>query len=453
MLALLSPQIFLLYIGTHVTKFIVSAQWQFSVNWVEIEKVIFQWREVKDMETSLARAHHQVVLARQPIVNTHLAPMGYELLYRKNSAALSAEIADDVAATAQVVAASLLELGMLNLVGDKKAFINFPRAYLLSPSGVPIDPEMVVVEVLENAVFDAVLLAALRRWVKAGYSIALDDFVFDTKLVPFVELADYIKLDIMALGKDEFHRQVDALRGFDVEIIAEKVETWEEFQFCRLLDVNYFQGYFFEKPELVVSKSSKVNSMTLLRLMAVMLNTSELEVAELERLIGQDAGLVHKLLRFLNSPVTGLMASVDSLRLAITLIGMEKLKSLVNLLLMSEMTGDRHVLLQSIMLRAKHAELIAKHRAYGNEDKYFLAGMLSMIDVCVGMQLEKVLSELPLPNEFINAIIHRSGRVGQTLNLIEEYRSNGIAEGSEQAELYETYLDAIQWTDSFIASV
>ncbi|GAA0828337.1 HDOD domain-containing protein [Marinomonas arenicola] len=453
MLALLSPQIFLLYIGTHVTKFIVSAQWQFSVNWVQIKKVIFQRSEVKDMDTSLDKTHHQVVLARQPIVNTSLAPMGYELLYRKNSDALYAEVIDEVGATAQVVAASLLELGMLNLVGDKKAFINFPRAYLLNPNGVPIDPNVVVIEVLENAQFDPVLLAALRRWKKAGYTIALDDFVFDIKLVPFIELADYIKLDIMALGQDAFHRQVEALRGFKVEIIAEKVETWEEYQFCRLLDIKYLQGYFFEKPELMASKSSRVNSMTLLRLMAAMLNSSEMDVAELERLIGQDAGLVHKLLRFLNSPVTGLMASVDSLRLAITLIGMEKLKSLVNLLLMSEMTGDRHVLLQSIMIRAKHAELLARRRAYDNEDKYFLAGMLSMIDVCVGIRLDKALSELPLPHEFINAIVHRSGRVGQTLNQVEQYRRDHAVESSEQNELYETYLDAIKWSDGFISCV
>ncbi len=401
------------------------------------------------MESLKSQTHNTVVLARQPIVNASLAPMGYELLYRKSSDALTAEITDGVAATAQVIAASLFEIGMANLVGAKKAFINFPRTYLLNPSGVPIDRKSVVIEVLEDAIYDPALLASLRRWVKAGYSIALDDFVFDVKMVPFIELSDYVKLDILALGQDGFFQQIEALRGFNVEIIAEKVETWEEYQFCRLLGVNYFQGYFFEKPEIVSSKSSKVNSMTLLQLMAALLNTSKMEVDELERLISQDVGLVHKLLRFLNSPITGLVASVDSIHLAITLIGMDQLKALVNLLLMSEMTGSRHVLLQNIMIRAKHVELLAKRRGYENADKYFLAGMLSMIDVCVGMSLDEVLSKLPLPGEFINAIVHRSGRVGNTLDLVASYGTGQKLENSD--ELYETYLGAIGWADEFVA--
>ncbi|WP_133013151.1 EAL and HDOD domain-containing protein [Marinomonas flavescens] len=406
------------------------------------------------MDSPLDQIHSTVVLARQPIVDTTLAPMGYELLYRKSNDALDAEFPDAVGATAQVIAASLFELGLSNLVGTKKAFINFSRAYLLNPSGVPLDPKTVVIEVLEDSGFDPILLAALRRWKKAGYTLALDDFVFDIKSVPFIELADYIKLDMLALGQDGFYQQVEALRGFDIKIVAEKVETWEEYQFCRLLGVECFQGYFFEKPEIISSKSSKVNSMTLLQLMAALLQTSNQSVDELERLVSQDAGLVHKLLRFLNSPITGLVASIDTVRLAITLIGTEKLKALINLLLMSEMTGDRHVLLQSIMIRAKHAELLAKHRGYDNADKYFLAGMLSMMGVCVGAQLDEVLSELPLPNEFINAIVHRSGRVGKTLDLVEHYGSEQKAiDNEDQNDLSQTYLGAIKWADDFVTYI
>ncbi|WP_409418678.1 EAL and HDOD domain-containing protein [Marinomonas sp. RS-M-Aa-14] len=406
------------------------------------------------MAENLLSAHSNVALARQPIVDSRLAVMGYELLYRKNAVAAQADVIDDVGATAQVMATSLFELGMENLVGTSKAFINFPRAYLLSPSGMPINKENIVIEVQENAGFDAVLLSSLRRWVQAGCSIALDDFHFHSKFTPFLELADYIKLDVQALGKDDFHKQIEALRGFDVNIIAEKVETWEDYQFCRLLGIEYFQGYFFEKPELIVSKTSKVNSMTLLQLMSSLLNASTLSVDELERIVSQDAGLVHKLLRYLNSPVTGLVASVDSVRLAIMLIGVEKLKSLTNLLLMSEMVGDRHVLLEQIMIRAKHAELFAQSRGYNNQDKYFLAGMLSMIDVCTGMQLDEVLGELPLPSEFINAIVHRSGRVGNALDLVEHY-GNGhtIKNPQDLDDLKKTYLDAIKWTDEFLVAV
>lgn len=403
------------------------------------------------MAENFLSAHSTVSLARQPIVDSRLAVMGYELFYRKNAVAIQADVIDEVGATAQVISASLFELGMDNLVGANKAFINFPRAYLLSPSGMSFDKDNVVIEVLENAGYDAILLSSLRRWVNAGYSIALDDFVFHSKLTPFVELADYIKLDILALGHEGFRQQLELLKGFKAQVIAEKVETWEDYQFCRLLGVEYFQGYFFEKPELVSSKASKVNSMTLLQLMSSLLNTSTLSMDDLEGIVSQDAGLVHKLLRYLNSPVTGLVASVDSVRLAIMLIGAEKLKALTNLLLMSEMVGDRHVLLEQIMVRAKHAELFAQSRGYNNQDKYFLAGMLSMIDVCTGMQLEEVLGELPLPNEFINAIVHRSGRVGNALDLVEHY-SNGhtIKNAQDLEDLKKTYFSAIKWADEFL---
>ncbi|MBD5772536.1 EAL and HDOD domain-containing protein [Marinomonas colpomeniae] len=406
------------------------------------------------MTENILSMHSNVALARQPIVDSRLAVVGYELLYRGSESATQADVVDEVGATAQVISASLFELGMENIVGTNKAFINFPRTYLLSPNGIPINKDNVVIEVLENAGFDALLLSSLRRWVAAGYSIALDDFVFETKLTPFVELADYIKLDILALGHDGFHQQVDALRGFDVKIIAEKVEAWEDYQFCRLLGVEYFQGYFFERPEVMTSKTSNVNSLTLLQLMSSLLNTSSLSVDELERIVSQDAGLVHKLLRYLNSPLTGLVASVDSVRLAIMLIGADRLKSLTNILLMSEMVGDKHVLLEQIMVRAKHAEFFALRRGYNNQDKYFLAGMLSMMDVCTGMKLDVVLGELPLPNEFINAIVHRSGRVGQTLDLVEHYSHNQeIEERQNLVDLKDTYLNAIKWVDDFLIAV
>lgn len=406
------------------------------------------------MTDNIFSAHSNIALARQPIVDSRLAVMGYELLYRRNAGAIHADVIDGVGATAQVISASLFEFGMENIVGSNKAFINFPRTYLLSSNDMPINKDNVVIEVLEDAGFDAVLLSSLRRLVKAGCSIALDDFVFESKLTPFVELADYIKLDVLALGHDDLHKQVDALRGFDVKIIAEKVETWEDYQFCRLLGIEYFQGYFFEKPEIITSKASKVNSITLLQLMSSLLNTSSLSVDELERIVSQDAGLVHKLLRYLNSPSTGLVASVDSVRLAIMLIGVDHLKYLTNILLMSEMVGDKHVLLEQIMLRAKHAELFAEGRGYNNQDKYFLAGMLSMMDVCTGMKLDEVLGELPLPNEFINAIVHRSGRVGNTLDLVENYANKHTIKNQQDFDdLKTTYLAGIKWVDEFLLSV
>lgn len=394
------------------------------------------------------------MIARQPIVDNSLATFAYELLYRREVTALEANVIDPVGATAQVVSSCLMDIGLHNLIGSGKAFINFPRSYLVNPSGVPLPREHTVIEVLEDAGFDAVLLAALRRWVKAGFVLALDDFVFEPKLTPFVELATYVKLDIQAMSQEAFCEQVDMLKPFGVKIIAEKIETWEEFHFARLLDIDFYQGYFFERPEPVSGKASKVNHMTLLQLMASLLRADEISVSELEKIVCQDVGLVHKLLRYLNSPITGLVAAVDSVRLAIMLIGVERLKSLTNLLLMSEMTSDREVLLEQILVRAKHAELFAKARGYASEDRYFLAGMLSMIDVVMGANLDEVLAELPLPNDFIDAIIGRTGRVGQVLDLVEDYEKHRIISNVSDSEtLTVAYVDAVKWAREFTQSI
>ncbi len=150
----------------------------------------------------------------------------------------------------------------------------------------------------------------------------------------------------------------------------------------------------------------------------------------------------------------GLVASVDSLRLAIMLIGTEQLKSITNLLLMSEMTADREVLQAQVLLRAKHAELFAQSQQYANQELYFLAGMLSMIDVCVGVDLEDILSELPLPLEFTGAILERSGRVGYTLDLIEAYEKNRPIKSEEDMKtLAQTYAEAVKWVEGFRAAV
>ncbi|RDL42815.1 diguanylate phosphodiesterase [Marinomonas piezotolerans] len=394
--------------------------------------------------------YHNVAIARQPIIDNKLSTVAYELLYRRDAQAAEADVYDQVGATAQVITTSLLDLGLHNLVGTGKAFVNFPRGYLINPSGVPLPKEHTVIEVLESAGFDAVLLASLRRWRNAGYSLALDDFVFEPKLAPFVEIADYVKLDILALGKEAFHKQVELLKPFKVKLIAEKVETWEDYHFAKLLDVDYYQGYFFEKPEAISKKASRVNQLTLLQLMAAMMKADDLSIGELEAIVSQDIGLVHKLLRYLNSPMTGLMASVDSLKLAIMLIGVDQLKSITNLLLMSEMTADREVLQMQVLLRAKHAELFAKERGYANEDRYFLAAMLSLIDVCVGVELDSILSELPLPIEFTRSIIERSGRIGHTLDLIEAYEKHRPIKSPTDVQLLaDTYTEAVKWVDSF----
>jgi EAL and modified HD-GYP domain-containing signal transduction protein len=191
-----------------------------------------------------------VFVGRQPIFDRHLDVVAYELLFRSGCTNW-ADIADGEYATSQVIHNVFMEIGLESLVGSKRAFINLTRDFILHHDTAMFPTDRVVLEILEDIVVDAELIAAVRALSHQGYTIALDDFVFHEHLRPLVEVADIIKVDVLALDRPALWQNVASLAQYDVELLAEKVETRDDLACCWELGFDYFQGYFLCEPDIV----------------------------------------------------------------------------------------------------------------------------------------------------------------------------------------------------------
>src|SRR5215831_17894051 len=200
-----------------------------------------------------------------------MAVLGYELLFR-DSEADYASFSDGDQATAEVILNTFMDIGLQEVVGQELAFINFGRNLIMGNYCESLPRERVVLELLESVEPDDVLLKRLAQLKSAGYRIALDDFVYADPFCRLLESVHFVKLDMMACDEAMIQRSVSALKEFPVKLIAEKVETREQFQFCQELGFDYFQGYFFCRPQLVESRRLPVNRLATIRLITKLNN-------------------------------------------------------------------------------------------------------------------------------------------------------------------------------------
>ncbi|MEC4675046.1 MAG: EAL domain-containing protein [Nitrospirota bacterium] len=247
-------------------------------------------------------------VGRQPIYERSLKVFGYELLFR-NSQVNKASFTDGDAATAQVMLNTFIEIGLDHIVDQHLAFINLTRDFVLGNFCMALPKNRVVLEVIENLDVDQELIDALRRLSNLGYRIALDDFVYHESLKPLVELADIIKVDVLELDRASIEKHVGILRQYPVKLLAEKVETYEDFEFCRELGFDYFQGYFFCKPNVIAGKPLSANRMALLAQM----HDPALKTCEHERILNEDLSLSPQALRYMNSIILVMTKQEDSI--------------------------------------------------------------------------------------------------------------------------------------------
>ncbi len=395
-------------------------------------------------------------VGRQPIYAADDTVFAYELLYR-NSKENWADIDDDNHATAELLSNVFTSIGLDTLVGDRRAFINMPREFLLGEYPLPEIKQQVVIEILEHVKPDADVLDALRSLKQQGYTLALDDYVFEEHLEPFLELADIIKIDIMASGVDTLADRVSELARYKVELLAEKVETEDEVRICRELGFAYFQGYYFAKPKVVSGKKITGNQLATMQLVSE-LNRADVTVDELTDLTQQDIAISYKLLRYVNSAMYSFNREIDSIRDAIVVLGMNTLVKLVNMVAIGSMGGVNGDDYRSAMFRARMCERLAI--ATGKKDEsasYFLVGLFSSLDRLLGVPMEEVLVMLPLADDIKMAISDHSGRYGEILAAVLAYELDdfdNLADSSlDPQQVIDCYVEAIAWADESSALV
>jgi EAL and modified HD-GYP domain-containing signal transduction protein len=394
-------------------------------------------------------------VGRQPIFDRDLEVRGYELLYR-NSAVNQATFTNPSQAASETIVNAFLEIGIDRLVGATRAWLNLTRGVFLSDACRALPKDQVVLEVLESVAVDDQLLAKLRELRSDGYRIALDDFVYRPELEPLVRIAHVIKLDILGRGPDDIEEAVARLRPMSVELLAEKVETAVELDFCHKLGFDFFQGYFLSRPHIVKRRSMAGSRLAVLRLLAK-LQDPDAKLSELEAAIASDVGLSYRLLRYLNSARFANRRKIDSIRQAIVLLGLGQVRGWVSLLALAGLDDKPRELMVTAMVRARMCELLAEAARVPRPDTHFAAGMFSLLDALMECPMQEVLAELPLSDEINQALLEGKGALGESLASVLAYERGAWDDvdcpGLEEAAIREAYLRAIEWADGLASTL
>lgn len=362
-------------------------------------------------------------IARQPIFNRSMKVYGYELLYRDSETACVFENATAKKATATVLG-GLFELGIHRISDDKKSFINFDYDFLMSDTIELIEADKLVVEVLEDVQVDEALLARLEVLKKKGYWIALDDFVEDYDAFPLVPLSDIIKYDLKITPLHTIRKEVcRALREGKI-LLAEKVETKEEYENAKKIGFTLFQGFFFEKPVIIgKSDNKKLIKMNYIKLINE-LSKPEPSFTELAKVMQTDVNLSYRLLRVIRqNDQDDDDDLIFSIKRYLIFMGFRRIERWINILMLQELATDKPLELTRLSLVRSHfAGLLAERsslRSRYNE----IHGMLlfSTLDAILDQPMEEALDQITLTEDMKDALLFRKGALSPVLELVYSY--------------------------------
>src|SRR3984885_1746787 len=340
-----------------------------------------------------------VLVARQAIFDRDRRVHGYELLFRSDAGRNEFDGTEAGLATQQVLANSLLVIGLENLVGTKKAFVNFGRGPLLQGWHASLPRENTVIEVLETVEPDAEVLEACRKLREEGYQIALDDFVFRPGYEALLDVADLLKIEIQSLPRPEQKLLVRSSKARGLQVLAEKVETYEEFEWAKQAGYDYFQGYFFARPVIVRGRKIPPAKIHCLRLLQEM-QRQELDFERLEMMILEDVSLSYQLLRYVNSPLFAHPRNIRSIRQALLFFGETELRKWIVLATLARTAEDKpSELIRHSLVRARFCESVARLAKKGLEQSAFLTGLFSLLYALIDRPLEETLSGMCLAPE------------------------------------------------------
>jgi EAL and modified HD-GYP domain-containing signal transduction protein len=390
------------------------------------------------------------IVARQAIFDIDLNVYAYELLFRSHNKQTDSGVIDSFGdeATSRVINHTFMELGIERVIGNHLAFVNLTRSFILTDDPLPFAQDRVVLEILEDIVADDELIVATQKLVDQGYIIALDDFIFNESLRPLVELAQIIKIDLLAFSEQALKEQVALLKKENVKLLAEKVETQEQFQLCKKLGFDYFQGYFFSRPTIIEGQAIPDSQLNLLSIITKLQNP-DVEIDDVEQLISQDVGLTYKLLRLLNSAAIGLPREIESIKQALIVLGLKAIRTWTTLIALNNIKCAPPELMANTLIRAKMCEQLASHYNCSAEAG-FLVGLFSTIDAMLSHPMDELLKALPLNNDIKQALSGGLGNLGELLKTVIQYE-HGLWDEVDTAQvsleqLGNHYINATEWT-------
>ncbi|MFT6413724.1 MAG: EAL and modified HD-GYP domain-containing signal transduction protein [Glaciecola sp.] len=360
--------------------------------------------------------------ARQPILDRHKSLFGYELLFRTSLDNVFPDV-DQEKATSKMIEVLQFDLGMDRISEGKLAFINFTEKTLLGGYAELLPKKKIVVEILETAKPTKSLFLALQKLHNKGYILALDDFVHNERWIPFYRLIDIIKIDYLESTMEETRNTITAARKYPhIKLLAEKVETNKQFKEALNLGFDYFQGYFFSRPE-VIKSISLTPAQTSIAGILNKVTAEDPNFDEITQLFELDVTLSFKLLRYTQSAVFKRRNPIKTIKQAVLMLGKTELERFVGLLFAAQFSGDKpQELIRLSMQRAKFCELLAPHCKQRNKaSSAFLTGMLSLVDAMLDADLNSIISDLPLSQDIKLSLTHKQGWLADCIALCLDF--------------------------------
>lgn len=400
--------------------------------------------------------------ARQPILDIEKRVFGYELLFRSSIENFFPDV-DEEMATSKMIEGLQFDLGLDKISSGKLAFINFTEKSILNAYPNMLPKNQIVVEVLESVKPSKAVFVELQKLAIEGYIIALDDFIHSQQWEPFYSLCQIIKIDLCAINDEQLQDILNIKRKFPhIKLLAEKVETYDEFQKYKELGFELFQGYFFSKPE-VIKSVSLTGSQSILTSLLSEITKPDPNFAQISKLFELDVALSFKLLRYTQSPIFRRRNKIENIKQAVILLGKNELERFIMLLFAAVFgEGKPPELIKLSIHRAKFCEQFAEQGNFSGElSSAFLVGMLSLLDAMLDSELEEPINKMPLSDNIKQALIKDKGRLADFVNICKSFESGDFAKMEavskemdvEYTKMLEIYESAGEWAQERLSAM
>jgi EAL and modified HD-GYP domain-containing signal transduction protein len=396
-------------------------------------------------------------IARQPIFDRDMNVYGYELLYRMSEQACCYGSTTYENSTATVLG-GLFELGLERIVGNKKAFVNFDYKFLLSDAIELINPKTLVIEVLENVEVDDLLLKRIEELNKKGYKIALDDFSENLQSYPIVPIANIIKYDILITPLDKIEADVKDAIAKNKVVLAEKIETEQEYIKAKKMGFHLFQGYFFSKPQIIGGLRTRKTANTVYQRIMSELHSEEPSYQRLTDIVATDINMAYRVMR-----ASGNESNKKTIKGALVKMGLRELERWVNVLMLQELSDNKpQELIKMSLVRSKFGELIAAHSKFSKRRyEISLMCLFSILDAMLDQTMEIALDGVDVSSDVKEVLIYHKGNLKPIYEMVIGYEqgTNILSNQKfvqievDQSKLFTWYLEAIAWAEDVMCSI
>lgn len=402
-------------------------------------------------------------IGRQPILDRKQEIFGYELLFRAAGDHTTAQFDSHSQASASVIASALSDFGFQEVLGDKMGFLNVSHSVLVSEILELLPIEQSILEILETIELDENVRLRCQELKRLGFRIALDDHIYQPQHSPFYKMIDIVKVDILATDPLELPDIVAGLRKYPITLLAERVETFDQFEMCVQYGFELFQGYFFERPVILDRKRIDPSGLAMMKLLQQL--NEDWDINEVEETFRENPSLTFNLLKLVNSVMVGMREKIKNLRHAIMILGINHLRRWVQLALFAgnDNRGLNNPLLEMAAVRGRLMELLTMQRTglprtSDVVESAFMTGILSMLDALFETPMDHIVETLNLTDDISAALLRREGNLGELLTLAERLEKTDFVAvqnildrtGITFDQLLSSQLDAFNWRNSIV---